>query len=373
MRLTRAGIDLNALRHNFQIVRKRVGSNVKVMGVVKANAYGHGALEVARALISAGCEYLGVAFPEEGIALRTGGITAPILVLTGILPDQIPAILANDLLPTVTTTEVAGYLDREAARSGRPPVRVHCKVDSGMGRQGQRVEEALPFVAGACRMKHLAVEGIYSHFANSEETASPFAKEQLELFMTFVRKLEKEGIEIPLRHIANSGGIINMPESHCTLVRPGIMLYGYAPARTSPESETLRPVLSLTSAVTFLKEVPAGTSISYGRTWFTKTETIIATVPIGYADGYSRRLSNRSHVIIRGRRCPVVGTVCMDQLMVDAGANAAVQIGDEVTLIGSAGGETVTAWDLADQAGTIPYEILTGIGERVPRVYHHEG
>jgi alanine racemase len=222
-------------------------------------------------------------------------------------------------------------------------------------------------------MKHLAVEGIYSHFANSEETASPFAKEQLELFMTFVRKLEKEGIEIPLRHIANSGGIINVPESHCTLVRPGIMLYGYAPARTSPESKTLRPVLSLTSAVTFLKEVPAGTSISYGRTWFTKSETIIATVPIGYADGYSRRLSNRSQVIIGGRRCPVVGTVCMDQLMVDAGANAAAQIGDEVTLIGSAGGETVTAWDLADQAGTIPYEILTGIGERVPRVYHHEG
>jgi len=373
MRLTRAGIDLNALRHNFQIVRKRVRSNVKVMGVVKANAYGHGALEVARVLVSAGCEFLGVAFPEEGIALRKGGITAPILVLTGALPDQIPDILENDLLPTVTTSGVASLIDRAAAQSGRPPVKVHIKVDSGMTRQGQRVEEAFPFVSDVCRMKHLSVEGIYSHFANSDDTSSTFPKEQLDRYLNFLRTLERGGIEIPHRHIANSGGIINMPDSHCTLVRPGIMLYGYAPARSNEESESLKPVLSLTSAVMFLKQVPAGTSISYGRTYFTKTMSTIATIPIGYADGYSRNLSNRAHVLLRGKRCPVVGTICMDQLMVDTGEEADVKVGDEVTLIGSSGGETITAWDIAEKMGTIPYEVLTGIGERVPRVYHHEG
>jgi len=373
MRLTRAGIDLNALRHNFQIVRKRVGSKVKVMGVVKANAYGHGAVEVARVLVSAGCEFLGVAFPEEGIALRNGGLTAPILVLAGALPDQIPAILSNDLLPTVTTTEVASFIDREVAHSGRPPVKVHIKVDSGMERQGQRVEEAFPFVSDVCRMKHLSVEGIYSHFANSDDTTSSFPKEQLDRYLNFMRTLERGGIEIPLRHIANSGGITNMPEAHCTLVRPGIMLYGYAPSRSNPENDTLRPVLSLTSAVMFVKQVPAGTSISYGRTYFTKAKTKIATVPIGYADGYSRSLSNKAYVLVRGRLCPVVGTICMDQLMIDTGEDGSVQVGDEVTLIGSSGGETITAWDIAEQTGTIPYEVLTGIGERVPRVYHHEG
>lgn len=372
MRVTRAEIDLRALRSNYEGVRRRVGPGVRIMGIVKANAYGHGIVDVSRALVRFGIDYLGVGFAEEGIALRKAGIACPVLVLGGVLGRQISDFLQHRLDITVSSIEIARQIAEEVRRAGGGPAAdVHLKIDTGMERIGVRAENAPRFIEEVSRLPGIAVKGLYSHFATADEADKSFALEQLRKFNGVVAAATRAGHRIPYVHIANSGAILDLPGSYHTMVRPGIMLYGVYPSHETGRSVPLRPVLSLRSNVVFIKEVPAGTSVSYGRRYVTPRATRIATVPVGYGDGYPRRLGNAAHVLIRGRRWPVVGTVCMDQLMVDVGPDAPIHVGDDVTLIGPDDGSQIGAWDLADAVGTIPYELLTGIAARVPRISHY--
>jgi alanine racemase len=369
MRLTRAEIDLNALRYNLHAIKRHIPSATKVLGLVKANAYGHGLVEIARALEREGIDYLGVGFLEEGIALREAGVILPILVLGGVVGSQIKDFLQHRLEITVSSLEIARRINDEAG--GGVKARVHLKIDTGMERIGVRAERALPFIEQVIQLPNVEITGLYSHLATADEEDKTFAREQLSRFTAVLDELRRKGIALPLTHLANSGAVLDLPECSFDMVRPGIMLYGIYPSAKGSRSLTLRPVLSLKSNVVYVKEVDAGVAISYGRTYRTKRKTRIATIPIGYGDGYSRRLSNLAQVIIRGVRRPVVGTICMDQLMVDLGPQTDVHVGDEVVLIGSSGTETVTAWEIAEQLGTIPYELFTSITARVPRLYIH--
>ncbi len=365
---TRAEIHLTALQDNFEKIRHRVGRGVGVMGIVKANAYGHGLPEVAAALAGSGIDYLGVGFLQEGILLREHGIQVPILVLGGVLGSQVQEFLHYDLDITVASVEIAERIEQEAATNGKKRANVHLKIDTGMERIGVHPEHALEFVRRVSRLPHLDVKGIYSHFATSDERDKTFALLQLERFNAVLDAVRKSGIEIPYIHMANSGAILDLPDSYFTMVRPGILLYGIYPSRETTESIPVDPVLSLKSNVVFVKSVPAGTSISYGRRYYTATSARIITVPIGYGDGYSRRLTGRGTVIIAGKRLPIVGAICMDQIMVDGGSEGNIHVGDDVVLIGSDGGQSISVWELADLIGTNPYEVLTGISARVPRV-----
>jgi alanine racemase len=368
MRLTRAEINVKSLRHNFDGIKKKVGLNVKIMGIVKANAYGHGIVEISQALGKFGIDYLGVGFQEEGVFLREQGITIPILVLGGVLGDQVRQFLEYDLDITVSSIEIAERIEREVESNNNRKARVHLKIDTGMERIGVNSSTAPQFIEKVCRLKHLDVVGIYSHFASSDERDKTFAYQQLDRFNDVLLYLEKNGIEIPLKHIANSGAILDLPDSYYTMVRPGIMLYGIYPTLDTTESVPLQSVLSFKSKVVFIKEVPAGISISYGRKYFTTEHTRVATVPAGYGDGYSRRLTNQMEVLINGKRYPVVGTICMDQMMVDVGIDSTIHVGNDVTLFGKDGELFISAYDIADKLDTNPYEVLTGIAARVPRV-----
>jgi alanine racemase len=365
---TRAEINVNALRQNVDGIRKKVGPKVKVMGIVKGNAYGHGIKEVAQALTSLGIDYLGVGFLSEGIVLREAGIQTPILVLGGVLGSQIQDFLKYNLDITVSSLEIAERIEYEVSQTNQMKARVHIKVDTGMERIGVHSENAVKFIHHVSQLKHLDIVGLYSHFATADEKEKSYAHYQLKRFTSVIDGVRKLGFDIPCIHIANSGAILDLPESYFTMVRPGIMLYGIYPSKETTESIALQPVLSLKSKVVFIKEVPENTSISYGRKYYTSARTKIATIPIGYGDGYSRRLTNRTEVLIKGTRYPVVGTICMDQCMVDVGLNAEVHVGDDVTLIGNDGSESISAWDIAERIGTIPYEVLTGITSRVPRI-----
>lgn len=364
---TRVLIDLAAFRENIEAVRSYTGKGVKIMAVVKAQAYGHGLEIIARDALRNGVHYLGVARVEEGIELRRMGITSPILVFEAASAPACEAALREHLDLTVVSVESARELESIASRLNEKAT-VHVKVDTGMGRLGFSAAQAADGIETVTRLRHLEVIGVYSHFATSEERDQSFAREQLERFHRVLEELSRRRIDIPLKHMANSGAIIALPESHFNMVRPGIMLYGYPPARSMELKYSLKPVMSLVSRVGFLKNVGAGTSISYGRKYRTNRNTTIATVPIGYADGFVRSLTNRSEVIIRGKRYPTVGTICMDQLMVDVGDGAVCDVGDQVTLIGTDGGETISCWDIAETIGTIPYEVTCLITSRVPRI-----
>ncbi len=372
MRVTRAEIDLRALRFNYEGVRKRVGPGVRIMGIVKANAYGHGIIEVSKALVRFGVDYLGVGFAEEGIALRKAGVACPVLVLGGVLGRQISDFLQHKLEITVSSMEIARQIDEEVRSSGTGNrADVHLKIDTGMERIGVKTENAARFIDEVGRLPGINVKGLYSHLATADEADKSFAYEQLKKFDGVVSAARRAGHDIPYVHIANSGALLDMPGSYHTMVRPGIMLYGVYPSTETGRSIPLRPVLSLRSNVVFIKEVAAGTAVSYGRRYTTAATTRIATIPVGYGDGYPRRLSNSANVLIGGRPYPVVGTVCMDQLMVDVGMDAFIHVGDDVTLIGADGGAQIGVWDLSEKLGTIPYELLTGIAARVPRIAHY--
>ncbi len=363
IRPTHAVIDLTALNHNLHEIRKKIGS-AKIMAIVKANAYGHGILEVTRQAIRSGVEYIGVGFLEEGIFLRQHDVDIPILVMGGILGYQIKKFVQNDLDVTVSSLELARHIDAEVSHQ---KVRVHLKIDTGMERIGVSHLHAIPFVREVRKLSNLDIVGLYSHFATADEPDDAFAHAQHERYETLVTALAKEGLDIPLKHISNTGAVGHLPEASYDMVRPGIGMYGIPPSN-SAQGWNLRPVLSLHSKVVFIKRVPAQTGISYGHLYRTKEETTIVTVPIGYGDGYSRLLSNRASVLIRGKRYPVVGAVCMDQIMVDVGQDR-VSIGDEVVLIGRSDSETITASALAEIIGTIPYEVTCMINARVPRLY----
>jgi len=371
MRLTRAEIDIRALRYNYEGVRTQVGAGVRIMGIVKANAYGHGIVEVSAALVRFGIDYLGVGFVEEGIALRKAGISCPILVLGGVLGRQISHYLEHSLDITVSSLEIAKQISAEVARAGGSSrAEVHLKIDTGMERIGIHSDNAPRFIDEVSRLEGLWVKGLYSHLATADDKDKTFVFEQLSRFNIVVSAAERSGHRIPYIHIANSGGVLDVPQSYYSMVRPGIALYGVYPSQECGREIPLLPVLSLRSNVVFIKEVPAGTAISYGRKYISKQATRIATVPVGYGDGYPRRLGDGGMVLIRGKRFPIVGTVCMDQLMVDVGSQGEIHVGDDVTLLGSDAGDEITAWELATATGTIPYEIFTGIAARVPRITH---
>jgi alanine racemase len=365
-RPTRALVSLPNLANNFAIARTLVGPDVKIMGVVKANAYGHGILEVGQALLSLGAHSLGVALLEEGILLRESGITAPILVLGAINADQIPDFLRHDIAITSSSIDKSRSISAVAVAMGKT-ARVHLKIDTGMERIGVHWYKADAFIDTTLALPGVAVEGVFSHLAKAD-TDRDFTHEQIARFSALVDRLAKAGRLPPLVHLANSEGIIHFPAARFNLVRPGILLYGYA-SRKAFGDRTLRPVMSLLTKVAFFKVVPAGAGISYGHTARTTRQTRVVTLPIGYGDGYSRLLSNRGEVIIRGVRHQVTGTVCMDQTMVDIGPDGTAYNGDDVLLFGEHDGHTVALESLCDAIGTIPYEVLCMIADRVPRLY----
>lgn len=371
-RPTIAEINLDALRYNLNQLRGLTGGKAEILAVVKANAYGHGAPEIARELESAGARIFGVATTEEGIELRLSGTTSPILVLGGTYPQEMGRILANRLTPVIYDLEIARAFQARAAKEKRR-LSVHLKIDTGMNRLGipwRQWTSALKVLEG---LKNLKVEGLLSHFSVAEGEGPDdraFTDKQLARFTKCLDLARQRGIKAGLVHLANSAAATLRQPAGFNLVRPGLMLYGYHPSPNLGRLISLKPVLRWKTAILSLKPVPAGDMISYGRTYQCRRETLIAVLPVGYADGYNRRLSNRGEVIIRGKRAKVRGIVCMDLTMVDVSKIAGVQVGDEVVLLGRQGSEEITAVEMAGWIESIPYEVLCSIGKRVPRVYH---
>jgi alanine racemase len=366
-RPTVAKVDLTVLSRNYAEVTRRIGAR-KVLAVVKARAYGHGAVPVARRLLELGAHMLGVALMEEGRELREAGIGAPVVLMGPAFPEQAEEIVRWNLTPVLFAPPLARAIYDAARRAGRT-VPVHVKIDTGMGRIGLQPEQAAPFIEELRTLGGIAVEGLMTHFADADLRDKQYASTQMDRFETLIRSLDEKGISIPVRHAANSAAVLDYGRALLTMVRPGLMLYGYNPLEAGGERADLHPVLSLVTRIAFLKTVPRGVPISYGRTFTTKRESRIATIPVGYADGYPRALSNRGEALVRGVRVPVAGRVCMDATMLDVTDVPGAAEGDEVVLIGEGGGERITAEDIAAKAGTIPYEILCGISARVPRVY----
>lgn len=366
-RPTCAQIDLGAIAENVRAMAASVAAGIELLAVVKANAYGHGDIEVARTCLDAGATRLGVVLVEEGVRLRDAGIAAPILLLVEPTPDAAKEIVAQQLTASVSTMTAASALS-DAAVAANATVPVHACVDTGMHREGAAFDQALRFVTEIAALPGVELEGLWSHFAMGELDAHPFTASQIQRFADLCASIERRGIEIPVRHLSSSGGIVLYPDAHFDMVRMGIMVYGLYPHPALAPRIALRPAMRLVSSVGAVRRVPAGEGVSYGHTYTPGGDCTIATVLIGYADGYPRMLSNRASVLIGGRRRRVAGRVTMDQIMADCG-NDDVGVGDEVVLIGRQGAEQVTADELAEHAGTINYEIVTTIGPRVPRSY----
>jgi alanine racemase len=365
LRPTYAVVRLGRLRANLAAIKKHA-EPARVMAILKANAYGHGLEAVARCLAPL-ADAFGVALVEEGIALRRLGIRNPILVFGGIWTRQIPLFLDHDL--TLTVPSLARLRDVEEAAAARGArARVHLKIDTGMERIGVHHYNAEGLLEAAARSPHVQVEGIYSHFANADAEDLADARRQLARFLEVLRFYERRSLPLPRRHMANSAAILRLRESHLDLVRPGILLYGVYPHAEAPRLVEVRPALSWKSRVVYFKVVEAGSPVSYGSTWKSDHRVRVVTVPVGYGDGYFRSMSNRAQVLLRGQRSSQVGTICMDQMMVNIEAGTAYN-GDEVVLIGEQDGDCLTVEELAAWAGTIPYEILTAINDRVPRLY----
>jgi len=365
-RPTRIRVDLDALSHNLAAIQSHV--RVPVMGIVKANAYGHGLVAVARHLEAHGVEQLGVAFVEEGMALRQAGVRVPILVLGGIFGPQVAQFIANDLEITVSSLDKLRQVEAAAEALGRKAV-VHLKIDTGMERVGVHSYSARPYIEAAAASRWCTVKGVYSHLACADDPGSPMTLQQLGRFKDACAHFEQIGAPMPMRHLANSGGVLHFPETWLDMVRPGIVLYGVLPDPASKRTIDVRPALSLVSQVVYFKVVKAGNTVSYGATWTAQRDTRVITVPIGYGDGFPRALSSKGEVLVRGQRRPIVGRICMDQFMVDLGPDGTAYNEDEVMLIGAQDGQTIGCEAVALAAGTIPYEILTGLNERIPREY----
>jgi alanine racemase len=360
-----AEIDLGAVRHNARVLAD-LAAPARLCAVVKADGYGHGAVPVARAALEGGAEWLGVALVEEGVVLRDAGIDAPVLVLSQPPHEAFSEMVARRLTPTVYTLEAVAALEAAAAGAGVP---VHVKVDTGMHRVGARPDEALAVARAVEASSSLRLEGLWTHLAVADEPGNPYTGEQLARFDAVVADLAAAGLRPQLLHAANSAGAIAHPGARYDLVRCGIALYGHAPS-SEVAAAGLRPAMALKARVSYVKRVDAGARLSYGLRYRAEAATVIATVPLGYADGVTRRLSAvGAAVLIGGRRCPLAGTVTMDQVMVDCGPDAVVAPGDEVVFFGRQGDEEIGAEEWADALDTISYEVVCGIGPRVPRVY----
>jgi alanine racemase len=363
-------IDHESLRWNFRQIRSLLGPQIKILSMVKANGYGHGAPAVARTLAAEGSDAFGVAILEEAIELRRHGITVPVLVLTGVYLDQLELFFEHDLMPVVHDADLLQRLDGAVARLGRS-LDVHLKIDTGMGRLGFPAAECDSWLPQIKKLKALRVEGIFSHFSHAESVEGQYTRKQLEIFHHLVQCLATEGIAPTLVLLANSAATITLPEAYFNMVRPGLMLYGVYPSPEMAARISLKPVLSWKTRILQLKKVPCNTSISYGQTFITKRDSLIATLPIGYADGYPRLLSNRGQALVGGKRVPVAGRVCMDLTMLDVTDIGKIQQGDEVVLLGTQENDAISADEMAAWADTISYEILTSIGARIPRIHHN--
>ncbi|MBI5588253.1 MAG: alanine racemase [Deltaproteobacteria bacterium] len=369
-RPTCAIIDTGALKHNYFQLRKKISGTTKVMAVVKANAYGHGDVEVAGVLEALGCEFFGVAIAEEGERLRKNRIKSPIVLLGGVCPGQIRDIFELDLTPVVFDLTTAVALNSYAVKLGTVK-RIHVKIDTGMGRLGLLPSEVVPFFMGLKGLSNLRLEALLSHFVEAEAGAGAgeYTGRQLELFLKSADIIKGLGVSPEFIDMANSAAVVAHPGSHMDIIRPGIMLYGSYPAPGFALDISLKPVMALKTRILHLKSVPAGFTVSYGRTFATTRESVIATLPIGYADGLPRKLSGRGEVLVRGARAGIAGRVCMDLTMCDVTNINGVAVGDEVVVIGTQGRETITVEEVAGKSDTISYEIFCNISGRVPRVY----
>jgi alanine racemase len=365
---TYATVNLAALAHNLSRIKHYLSPGCGVMAIVKANAYGHGAIETAQSLAHQGIRQFAVASLDEGITLRQAGLSESIVVLGALFEEQVPDLIAHRLTPVVSDGHIIPALAK-AVHSHQAPYPIHLKVETGMGRLGFSLEELLTVLDNPLLRSSLKVEGLMTHLADADGTDSTFTERQLSSFNALLEQIRLRGFTVPIVHAANSAAIIRFPGAHFSLVRPGIMLYGYHTLPATIPDPDLRPVLSLQTTVAQLRTIPQGSSVSYNGTFVAQRQTRIAVLPIGYADGYSRQLSHRGSVLIQGCRVPIVGLVCMDMIMVDVTDLAPVTVGETVTLIGQQGEESIWADEVAGWIGTIPYEVLCGIGSRVPRIY----
>lgn len=366
VRPTQVEVSLPRLRDNLAAIRQWV-TPAKVMPILKANAYGHGMVRVAKLMQGQGVDYLGVAVLEEGILLRRAGVTLPILVLGGVLGNQIPHFLEYDLTITASSIDKLRAIDEAAQTAGRR-ARVHLKIDTGMERIGVHYYNAEGFIRASLDCKNLQIEGIYTHFANADAADLSHARLQLERFHHVLSVFDRLDVPRPMVHAANSGAILQLPEARFDMVRPGIMLYGVYPSPEVRRTVAVKPALTWKSRVVYFKVITPGHPVGYGSRWQSDHAVRAVTVPVGYGDGYFRSMSHRAQVIIRGRRYPVVGVISMDQIVVNIENDSAYN-DDEVLLIGESDGVSITVEELAAWAGTIPYEILTNINTRVPRIY----
>lgn len=357
-------IDHARLKSNYEQIA-RIAAPRSILCVVKANAYGHGLVNVSKTLAKCGAKFFGITSLEEALTLKKAGSKVPALILGNIFPfENLETAIRNKVRITLASVEAARMCDHYARKMGKK-VYAHAKIDSGMGRIGVNVANGLKFIQEIRQFKTIILEGLYTHFSDSSEDV-PFTQLQLEQFSKLVASLKSHGIEIPYVHCDNSGAILKYPEPHFTLVRPGLSLYGISPVKQ--DRAQLQPILTWKSRIVYLKGVPPNTPISYARTFITHRKSKIATAAFGYADGFRRSFSNKAQVLVNGKRVPVLGRVTMDMTMLDVTDLPGVRVGDEVVIIGTQDGQTISVWELADWAGTSPYEILCGITARVPRV-----
>jgi alanine racemase len=362
-------IDLDALRWNFRQIRSKIGAQVKVLSMVKANAYGHGAPAVAKTLAAEGSDAFGVATVEEAVELRQSGIRQSIIVLAGVYPEQVDKFLENSLTPVVHELETLRQLDvLIQRRSGA--LDIHLEVDTGMGRTGFLAADIDLWLPELTKLKTLRLEGVFSHFSDAETANEGYTQNQLQSFLLVIERLRGAGLSPPLVHMAKSAAVVTVPASHFDMVRSGLALYGIDPSPVCAKEIAVKPVLSWKTRILQLKQVPEGSSLGYGRTFVTRRESLIATLPVGYADGYQRIFSNRAEVLVRGGRAPVVGSVSMDLTLIDVTDIGEINQGDEVVLLGRQGNAEISADEMAAWSNTISYEILTSIGARVPRIYY---
>ncbi|MBA7484572.1 MAG: alanine racemase [Spirochaeta sp.] len=373
-RLTWAEVDLDALAANIHSYRHHVGKGVAIIAVVKANAYGHGAVAVSRAALEAGASRLAVHRLEEGIELRQAGISCPILIMGYTPVSNATLVVAHQLTAAVTTREFARALNARALNDrAETPIPIHIKVDSGMGRFGLLPGEAADFAAGLGDLRSIKIEGIFTHFATADALDQFHMQRQLAVFKGVLAEIESRGLKIAIRHACNSAAAMTLPEGRFEAVRPGLSLYGMVPSSEWPPPFALQPVLSLKSRVVRLRTLAAGSSIGYGRTYVTKEPTRVALLPVGYGDGYHRLISGRGAVLLKGKRAPILGRVSMDQIVVDVSAIPGVELEEEATLLGGEGDAAISAEEIAGWAQTINYEITTSLLPRVARLYRRNG
>lgn len=377
---TWAEIDLDAAAHNVSVIRERIGQKPMLCCVIKADAYGHGAIRLAREYEALGADWLALSNIEEAMQLRRAGITLPMLVLGYTPPEAAKLLAENNISQCAYSSEYCEALSENAVKDG-VCVKIHIKVDTGMSRLGfyfqniNRDTAAVEEIANACRLPGLFPEGIFTHFSVSDggSDGTMYTMRQFGCFKELVEALDHKGVTFQIRHCANSGATLDYSMSHMDMVRAGVILYGMEPSEDVMHPVDLQPVLSLRAVISHIKEIEPGSDISYGRTYTAKEKIRVATIPIGYADGYSRQLSNRGCILVHGVRCPIVGRICMDQCMVDISAVPEAKVGDIVTIIGRDGEEEIRVDELAQLLDTIHYEVVCGISKRVTRVYLKDG